>query len=275
MKIAATVILYNPDENFNSNLSTYLDLVDFAILFDNSPHDSVRKILLDNSKIIYLWEGKNRGISHRLNQSIEICKNEKVDYLLTMDQDSSFNKDEFDKYLRIIESTDNKKEIGMYGINPWRKSFTNIENEILITSGSILNIQIAEIVGKFDENLFIDDVDYEFCLRLFINKFKTLRIGEIHFNHQFGEKKRILSPRLQYQYRSIYNPTRIYYITRNYFYVNKLYKGKIKLKENRQRVLKNRIKDSLMYSNTFRTIQYFIKGYLDFKFNRMGEIKYH
>jgi rhamnosyltransferase len=273
MKIAATVILYYPDESINSNISTYLPFVDFVLLFDNSPHDTIKKILFNNPKIRYSWEGENRGISYRINQSIEVCKNEKVEYLLTMDQDSSFNQDEFVKYLRIIESTDNKNEIGMYGINPYRQSFTIIENEILITSGSVLNIQIADKVGKFDENLFIDDVDYEFCLRLFINNFKTLRIGEIHFNHQFGEIKRILSPRLHYQYISIYNPTRIYYITRNYFYVNKLYKGKIKMNEKRLQGVMNRIKYSLLYSNTFKTILYVIKGYLDFKFEKMGKIK--
>lgn len=40
-----------------------------------------------------------------------------------------------------------------------------IEKGGCITSGNIINISIALSCGGFDENLFIDSVDEEFCIR--------------------------------------------------------------------------------------------------------------
>lgn len=51
------------------------------------------------------------------------------------------------------------------GLNAEEKSLSPYEVKLAITSGSILNVTIAKQLGSFDENLFIDEVDSEFCYR--------------------------------------------------------------------------------------------------------------
>jgi rhamnosyltransferase len=189
-----------------------------------------------------------------------------------MDQDSSFDEIQLKHYLTRLQICAQKDTIGMFGINLDLLDKNDYTDEMFITSGSILNIKIALEVGGFDENLFIDEVDNEFCLRLISRNYSTLKFGNIQMNHQFGTTKKVLTPKLKYENRVIYSPLRNYYNTRNYFYVNKIYKHEYKQKKDRKTMLKYRIKNSLLYENTFKTLYYVIKGYIDFKRNKMGNI---
>ena len=35
-----------------------------------------------------------------------------------------------------------------------------------MTSGNLLNLKIAEKIGDFEEKLFIDEVDHDYCYRI-------------------------------------------------------------------------------------------------------------
>jgi rhamnosyltransferase len=272
MNLAAVVILYNPDIDLTKNINTYLKSVKSLIVLDNSNTNSAKMFLPNSEKITYHFDGENKGISYRLNQALEICKQNKFEYLLTMDQDSSFEEIEINNYLSKIEENKNFK-IGMFGINLSQFDKNDYENEMFITSGSILNVNHAIEIGGFDENLFIDEVDNEFCLRLISKGYFTKRFGNISMNHQFGTTRKVLTPSLRFKERVIYSPLRNYYNTRNYFYVNRLYTYDYKQKRERLIMLKYRIKNSLLYENTLKTIYYVFRGYIDFKLNRMGRIK--
>ena len=52
--------------------------------------------------------------------------------------------------------------------------------ERVIASGNIINLQAWNKVGRFDNSLFIDEVDHDFCHRLTQEKYKiSFRIYEI------------------------------------------------------------------------------------------------
>ena len=272
MKLAAVVITYNPENYLISNINSYSEYVEHILVLDNSSNNEASKMLKENSKIEYYWQGENKGISYCLNEAIRKCRNYGIDYLLTMDQDSSFDQIELDKYIGRIEGNTEKDKIGMFGINLDPIDKNDYKDELFITSGSILNVNIASKLGGFDENLFIDEVDNEFCLRLIAKGYSTLKFGNISMNHQFGTTRRVLTPSLKYKDRVIYSPLRNYYNTRNYFYVNQLYKHQYKQKKDRRTMLLYRIKNSLLYENTFKTIFFIFKGYYDFKMRNMGKI---
>ena len=44
-----------------------------------------------NRKINYIYNGDNLGIATPLNKAAELARKEKIDWLLTMDQDTNFN----------------------------------------------------------------------------------------------------------------------------------------------------------------------------------------
>ena len=82
MRIAGTVILYNPSNNILKNIESYSDSLEFLLIFDNSSNDDARKYFQNNNKFQYIWQGENKGIAERLNTAIEICENKKIDFLI-------------------------------------------------------------------------------------------------------------------------------------------------------------------------------------------------
>src|SRR3954467_15747776 len=94
MKIGAVVILYNPGEEVVDNIQSYLPYVEKVYVIDNSEkqrEELVSKILsLPN--VTYLSDGENKGIAVRLNHASIMAIAEGFEWLLTMDQDSYFDK---------------------------------------------------------------------------------------------------------------------------------------------------------------------------------------
>jgi rhamnosyltransferase len=73
--------------------------------------------------------------------------------------------------------------------------------------------------------------------------------------------------------RSIHSAVRLYYMTRNFLYLNKKYKKQFGEQLQIQRTdLVNRIKNKLLYhSDRYKTLQYLLKALRDHKKNRMGK----
>ena len=264
MRIAASVILFNPQKNILLNTLTYLSEVELLLIFDNSPDDRARKYFQDEPKCRYYWDKENKGISKRLNQALEISYSEKVDFLLTMDQDSSFKQGDFKKYMNLIENI-SSTEIGMFGIRH-NKEIDKInrvtENKVLITSGSVINIEASIKIGFFDERLFIDHVDTDYCIRCFKRGFKTIRFNEIKLEHNEGEIVNTRTFYLKKEKRMVHSPKRIYYKTRNYLLLSRKHKDFKKIIP--PITLLNTIKNNLLYQhNRLLTIFYALKGIID------------
>lgn len=272
MKLAATVILFNPTSSIVENLKNYLESVDKLYIIDNSPISQLDSNIIENDKVELIHDGENKGIPLRLNHVIKKCITENYTHLLTMDQDSFFYTNQINEYQKRIKSFSSKK-IGMYGVSyDTKKKLEKIEcNKTLITSGSILDIQLANKIGMFDENLFIDGVDTEYCLKLFKNGYNTLMFNDIQLNHRLGEPILKLTPHLKHQYRSLHDSNRIYYMVRNNFYLRNKYKDKIYFLP--WKPILNEIKNALFYGDEkTKTIFAVVKGYKHFKHKKMGKI---
>ena len=89
MKIPATVIWYNPDDENIKNIRTYIDYVEKLYIIDNSKENN-KKLAdsLNNLKTEYIYNDKNLGIAKALNLACEKAANDNFEWILTMDQDS-------------------------------------------------------------------------------------------------------------------------------------------------------------------------------------------
>ena len=87
---AACVILYNPKKEDISNISTYANKVKKIYVFDNTEGTNNANYFEGIENVNYFWDNENKGLSIRLNQASRMAIADKFDYLLTMDQDSSF-----------------------------------------------------------------------------------------------------------------------------------------------------------------------------------------
>lgn len=265
--IAGILILYNPQKNFINNIKTYINNLETLYIIDNSLKEnaiSMEEIKL--KKIIYIKNKKNLGIAKALNLGIkEILKNKKIKYILTMDQDSSFKDDQFkDFYEQVLKEKDEK--IVIYSpIHTMKNKILSDKNKVVMTSGNILKIKNLKTVGLFCEDFFIDEVDHEFCYRIYEKGFNIKVFKNIFLEHQLGERKKsniILGTN--------HNSIRRYYITRNKLYMIKKYP-----------FLKNRylfhltlsfIRILFFETEKNQKIKFFIKGIKDYLKQKKGAL---
>ena len=279
---AACVILYNPSEDNIKNIDTYLSKVSELYVYDNTETKSNENLFKDYPNVHYYWDGENKGLSVRLNQACERALKSKFDYLLTMDQDSSFLEENIDQYFGNILSFPTKEKVAVYGleyilndINDSTPNYSEVDH--LITSGSVLNLKLFSEIGGFDENLFIDGVDIDYCYSALTKGFLNIKFGKLFFEHSLGEPVRrgsIFTLFLIKKNKLIHSPIRVYYMYRNMLYLEK--KHKIQLPELTKKFTKNfkhQINKNTKYSYSWiKVLKYKILAKKDFQNNTMGKI---
>ena len=277
MKIAGTVIWYNPGEEHVENIKSYIDYIDELYIIDNSDKDN--KLLaerLNDPKIKYFFNGRNLGIAKALNLGCEKAFRNDYTWILTMDQDSSFPCEKIKNYFEDFDAIQNNS-IGI--ISPYhvlkndiiktdeKESFTEIDN--VMTSGNLLNLRIWEKVGKFDESLFIDEVDSDICYKIIEKGYKIIQLNKIKMFHELGklEKRNFFMKKI-----SVFNHNYIrkYYIIRNKCYMWKKYK---KYRKRYSYYILNDFFKVIFYEkDKLRKLKYMFRGIKDFFKNKMGEV---
>lgn len=285
MKVAAVVILYHPLEAAITNIKTYYNYFDTIYVFDNteketSLHDRFQKL----SKIKYYHDSQNEGISKRLNTACNIAIENGFSWLLTMDQDTSFNQVSLSNYLNCFHLYKDKNKVAVFGPKHNRELDLNTgeckSEEVvgLITSGMLLNLEVFRKIGCFDEALFIDCVDHDYCIRARLAEHSIIQFSNVSTSHELGKvvhRSSIKSLFLIKKEKVIHSPLRCYYMYRNLLYLENKYKDfdKQLYKDLRLQVT-SRIKASAFYGRNILTfIKYLRAAKNDFKNNKMGKIK--
>ncbi len=231
IKTAACVVLYNPSNEVIENIATYANKVDKFIVVDNSDiqqHEIIENLKTTYPDLIYINNHSNLGIATALNIACDNAITQKSDWILTMDQDSKFIN--FQDYLHCLHSVDKQSDIALLAPKTGRFSPEEIkkntqdctfeEQFIVITSGNFLNLHLFTTIGRFDDNLFIDVVDYDYCAKVKLAGYKTFLFTNILLEHQLGilhKRKNLLTGKIKY--KTEHSPQRAYYIARNYLYL--------------------------------------------------------
>lgn len=284
MKIAAVVILYHPGDDCATNINSYYHQVDKVYVFDNSEKEaSIKPTLLQLSKIEYYHSSHNLGLSKRLNEACQLAINDGFDWLLTMDQDSKFLNDSFVKYLDCFNQFQQKEKVALFGTANKRAVIqSNIqcefeENICLMTSGTLVNLELFKTIGKFDEALFIDCIDHDYFARAVLAGYKSIQFSSIFLLHHLGNEVYAASIKsffLIKKRKEVHTPLRLYYMVRNTLYLKKKF-GAVNSPTITQ--LKydvfSKIKIALLYSrNSKGILTYIRRGYRDYKAGNMGRI---
>ncbi len=289
MKIFGTTILYNPDMFLLERINSYLNYIDMLFIIDNS---EIKNSLLDNfcndsKKCKYIFNNQNLGISKALNIALEYSFLENGDLLLTMDQDSSFYNESISIYMhnikffnKISNNLNYLDKIAIFAPN-YRYSGQNISGDIfsnqqiVITSGSLINLKLAKKIGYFDENLFIDEVDHDYSLRAIKLGFKVIMFDAIPLNHKLGnpiEKKDIFGNLI---ILTGHSPLRGYYQLRNALYMRDKHKKDFpKITKSRLRSVKKHNRRAVIYGDQkIIRIKFLFKAIFDYIFNNFGKLK--
>ena len=275
-KTAGVVILYNPDKGLHRRINSYLNQLDKLYIIDNTENGP--PVSFSDQKILYMRDGVNKGIAKSLNLAVDRCREENFEWLLTMDQDSWFEEGVLENYFRCAESFPGLASVAMFGVQfefPDKSSSVCSSKETiqLITSGSLLNLKLCASIGKFNEDLFIDQVDFDYSYRSILRGFKVVQFTNIFLQHNLGEQSEHRSLKsLKKTNRSLHSTERIYYMFRNYFYMRDKYSGQFPEEVRATRKdLQYRIKNSFLYGKRVETIKAVLSGYLDYRNKKMGK----
>lgn len=177
--------------------------------------------------------GGNVGIAPAQNQGIARAMNLGAQYVLFLDDDSTFPAGGVDGLIRALQN-EREQFPETVGIGPevvdhrtgqalipvWEGSRirpgrvnTTTEVAYLISSGALIDVTAFEKFGLFKGEYFIDQVDKEWGLRVGLEGGRLVVTADVTMSHQLGDTPtHTRSGSVRYTHESA---TRDYYLTRN------------------------------------------------------------
>ena len=178
--------------------------------------------------VTLLRNGANLGIAAALNRIFRYAASRGYEWVLTLDQDSCVDADFMaacGEYMNLQEPTANGRpecncaasgsgsgaaagssslcSAGVASIttlrrdrnSDWKNEYDPdaVAEEIdkCITSGNLVRVSAWQAVGGFNEPLFIDAVDHEFCYRLREAGFRIVRVNRCLLTHELGASRNV------------------------------------------------------------------------------------
>ncbi len=233
--ICCIIITYHPDDNLKNLLEIIQHQVDKIVIVDNTDEETncqVIKNLHNIDKLSILSNNKNKGIAKALNQGVHFAKIQGYNWAITFDQDTKPFEFIIDILLDIYSNFPYKNKIGAIGVNAIDdndQKYFKIQNKLgynirdyLITSGTLISLDAFIQIGGFCEELFIDNVDLEYSLKLKKNGYYSLISTKCGMQHKPGNyiSKNIFGLRVE---SSNHSSFRRYFMSRNNFFLTKKY----------------------------------------------------
>lgn len=229
--IICSIITFNPEiQLLKKNIESMKNQVDKIIIVDNfsSNVDEIKSIVTGREKLDLIQNKKNLGIAAALNQAFEYANINNYNWVLTLDQDSVcpnyfVNQLHYlalqEDRVGIMAPTIIDRNVGKIGhIVPDGNKCKEVRT--CITSGALTNVSAWKEIGKFDEKMFIDSVDFEFCYRLRKYKYKVLQTNKVKLSHSIGDAK--IRKFIFIKFKDVeHNAFRDFYIAQNNIYYPK------------------------------------------------------
>jgi rhamnosyltransferase len=233
--ICAVIVSYEPDESITQLYESIKNQVDEVIIIDNSSRNkNAKEILLNLSKKIkIIYNDKNYGVAKALNQGALYAIENNYKWLLTLDQDSEFLQGTYDLLLKSYDALPDKEKIMLIAPQYKEKIYSEAKNhpvlsetkniiwkkrDFIITSGSLIRTEAFASAGFFEEKLFIDKVDLDFCFKLRKKGYECKLARNINFLHELGKPVY----KLFFKIANL-SPERRYYSSKNSIYVIRQY----------------------------------------------------
>lgn len=223
--IYAIIVSYEPNSSLIRLYESIKNQVDEIVIIDNNSRNTesiriLKELEIKNISIIYNKE--NLGIAAALNQGVKVAIDKKYKWILTLDQDSEFLPTTYKSLLESYETLEDKDKTMIIApkaierINLKKNDLSDskkvVWNDVILnlTSGSLIKTESFDKVGLFDDKLFIEQVDNDFCYRLIKNEYKIKVAQNINFIQEIGSAKKICGCIVRN-----HNPERKYYLSRN------------------------------------------------------------
>lgn len=285
-KIAAGIVTFNPDiSRLKENVEAIYTQVEQTFLVDNGSENiaEIEDTFAQYSGLTILKNSNNEGIAKALNQMVEQAVHCGMEWTLTLDQDSIAPANMIEGFLPYMEQQetamlvpvirDRVREI-MDMAEEAKEPYTYVE--MAITSGTLMKNDVWKQVQGFDEKLFIDYVDFDYCMKVKIAGYQIVRINDVILLHELGnateikcitwlgnllKSKKLLAMR----YTSNHSPIRLYYVTRNQLYYIRKYEAYLDKKRAKRGIILGIIMKLIFEGNRVKKARAICKGIKDSK----------
>lgn len=229
--ICAVVVTYFPQPSCAANLPDLAQQAGKLLIVDNGssassfhPIEAAARQL--EARILRL--GSNLGVAAALNAGLRFARENGYAWLATFDQDSRVTPGMLECMQSALASYPRPGEVAIVtprhvdhrlGVtvreraceaagSGWRIILSTM------TSGNLVRVAAATACDGFDDSLFIDLVDHDFCLRLRRRGYRVLEATEATLLHSLGsmERRLLLFKRITVTHHPA---LRRYYMSRN------------------------------------------------------------
>jgi rhamnosyltransferase len=236
--VLATIVSYEPDRDALGDLVETLVSGGIDVLIvDNSESETGRvssHAVAAAYGADFVGNPLNVGVAAAQNVGLRIAREIGKSHVLLLDQDSALQLETVDRLIdAFISLRDSGQAVAAVGpslIDPrsgYRAPFPRLRHvrmeklhpaagetvacDVLISSGCLISLEAVERVGLLDERLFIDYVDFEWCLRAQSFGFNVYGVGDAVLSHTIGDSPVKVLGRLI----PLHSPVRNYYFIRN------------------------------------------------------------
>ena len=222
--VCAVIVSYNCDKVINENINALKKQVGRILIIDNASTIISKNILSANEGILIIYNEFNEGIGRALNQGLDFAQKNNFKLLLTMDQDTVLCENAVQKMIDVLNVDTSIVSVGpVYQTDETSTlNLQYVKVTYLITSGNLTCVDSAISAGGYNEELFIDSVDFDFALTLQEKGNRIAKVQNAHMKHFIGEKEKAKFLFLEFEVQS-HSPLRHYYIYRNHIYIMKKY----------------------------------------------------
>lgn len=227
MSVMAGIVAYNPNiSKLRQNLLAIVPQVSHTVIVDNASENitDIKNLVSEFRNMDIIINTENKGIAAALNQIFAKASESNFTYVITLDQDSEVYPNLIKNYIEFESLGDSftcLRRDRNFGI----ESVENNETEYVsscITSGNLVKVAAWKAIGGFNERLFIDMVDVDFCYRLNAKGYRILKINKYGMLHEIGDGS-FISLFGKKHFTGNYSAFRKYYIFRNMSYVIRKY----------------------------------------------------
>ena len=227
-QVCAIVITYHPDEALPDRLDRLRPQVQGVIIVDNGSTEAERQMLRGlaaNPAVEVIFNGENLGVARALNIGLQRAAALGYVSVLLLDQDSCVAKDMIETLLAAQASFPDTGRLAVIGsgfseVKPSPHIGSSppgdvwVEVQSTITSGSLLPMAAYSAIGPFREELFIDHVDTDYCLRARAKGYRVIKTRKELMSHAIGSPTRH-SMLWAKKWTTNHSPDRRYYFARN------------------------------------------------------------
>jgi rhamnosyltransferase len=225
--VCAVIVTYHPGADLLRNAFLLSSQVGTIVIVDNSSSgDSGERIneLRRQIACTVIRNERNLGLAAALNAGFRFAIEKQYEWIVAFDQDSTVTEGFIEALLDVARSSTMAGVV--CPIYKDRLSMTDMvmprgpSGELLtaMTSGSMFRRSTFLAAGPFDEKLFIDSVDNEYCLRIRSMGLHIIQSERAILLHSLGRItfKRFMGKKLV---ATNHSAARRYYMTRNRLFV--------------------------------------------------------